>query len=90
MKVSELVMKEVDLMPPVLEEGILYVSKKYKTAIHLCACGCGIKTVTPLNCLTGWTLTESAEGATLQPSIGNMQFPCGSHYWITNGKIEWC
>lgn len=40
-------------MPPVLEHGKLYISKEYKVAIHLCACGCGIKTVTPLKIPNG-------------------------------------
>ena len=76
-------------MPEVadMEPGVLYVSKAYQVAIHLCACGCGAETVTPLHG-SGWTLTGDAR-PTLTPSIGNWQFPCRSHYYVTDGRIEW-
>jgi hypothetical protein len=38
----------VGLMPDKLEEGILYVSAQYGTAIHKCCCGCGEKVVISL------------------------------------------
>jgi hypothetical protein len=25
----------------------------------------------------------------LHPSIGNWSFPCQSHYWIRNNRVEW-
>lgn len=72
-----------------LEQGILYVSGKYRTATHLCACGCGKKVVTPLK--DGfWTLTQGGAGPTLSPSIGNFDIPCRSHYFIRNGDVIWC
>lgn len=74
-------------IPDVLDPGVLYISRIYSTAIHLCACGCGQQVVTPLSM---WTLTENALGeVTLHPSIGNWSFACQSHYWITNSKIIW-
>lgn len=71
-----------------MEPGILYVSETYGAAAHLCACGCGLETYTPLRPINegGWTLTD---GPTLRPSIGNYGFPCGSHYYVTNGEIQW-
>ena len=45
---DNLIPKFYDEIPNILENGILYISEKYKTAIHLCACGCGEHTVTPL------------------------------------------
>ena len=79
----------VEFIPEVknMKDGILYVSLKYKTAIHLCACGCKNQTVTPLS--QGWTLTNDRNKMSLRPSIGNFQFPCKSHYYITNNLIEW-
>jgi len=56
----------------------------FKTAIHLCACGCKEQVVTPLNKVTGWVLTE---GPTLNPSIGNQNFKCKSHYFINEGNV---
>ena len=25
----------------------------------------------------------------MDPSIGNWSFPCGSHYWLKNNKVQW-
>jgi len=75
-------------MPRDFETGILYVSEEYGVAGHLCPCGCGSKIITPLGA-TDWTLTEINGRASLKPSVGNWQIPCKSHYWITNGEIEW-
>jgi len=83
----------VDHVPRELEQGVLYVSEKYETAIHLCACGkCGWKTVTPFHDgSTGWNYTRTADDKiTLSPSIGNQQFPCKSHYFIQANKVVWC
>lgn len=79
---------DVETIPEQLEHGVIYVSEKYETAIHLCACGCGVQTVTPFNKPDGWLLTRDTNGVTLRPSIGNQKFECKSHYWITNGAIE--
>lgn len=86
--VTKLSTQDVELMPDVLEKGVIYVSEKYQIAIHLCACGCGIETVTPFGKPNGWDLTRGPNGITLSPSIGNMSFPCGSHYYVTDGKIQ--
>src|SRR4051812_5438055 len=77
-----------EFIPSSLDEGVLYVSKKYHTASHLCACGCRSKAVTPLN-PSGWQLGVKGGEPTLYPSIGNWSFPCQSHYWIRNGEIQW-
>ena len=90
MKYAKLETCEVEFMPEIKEQGILYVSRKFGLAIHLCACGCGIETVTPITGINCWTLTDSPEGITLRPSIGNQNFPCGSHYWITNNEVQPC
>lgn len=78
----------VEFIPKELEDGKLYISIRFKTAAHLCACGCGIKTFTPLS-PTDWKLTFDGKTVSLHPSIGNWAFPCRSHYWITKSKIEW-
>lgn len=79
----------VKTMPEKLEQGLLYISYEYEMAIHLCACGqCNNKTVTPFGD-GGWTLTDDAGLITLSPSIGNFQFPCRSHYYITNNEVQW-
>lgn len=78
----------VQHMPKTMEEGVLYYSKEYKTAAHLCACGCGEKIRTPIT-PTEWSISNSPAGPSLYPSIGNWQKKCRSHYWIASGRIKW-
>jgi hypothetical protein len=77
----------VEYIPDQLEEGILYISIKYCTAIHKCVCGCGNEVVTPIS-PTGWQLTFNGESVTLNPSIGNWNFDCKTHYWIVENKVR--
>lgn len=81
----------VDQIPEVklMKDGVLYISEKYGTAIHLCACGCGQQTVTPFHHSKGWNLTKLNNKVTLRPSISNWQFTCRSHYYITDNLVEW-
>lgn len=69
------------------DPGNLYVSMKFETAVHLCACGCGSKVVTPFG-PRDWVLTFDGT-VSLRPSVGNGQEPCRSHYHIRNDRIEW-
>lgn len=78
----------VDAIPSDLEDGFLYVSTAYGTAVHRCCCGCGKEVVTPLG-PTDWSVTVAAGAITVFPSIGNWSFPCKSHYWITRGQVRW-
>ena len=87
MKIGALRPTFVEYIPADLAPGVLYVSMPYATALHLCACGCGSKTVTPLSA-TGWIMTFDGT-VTLRPSIGNGQFPCRSHYLIDHDDITW-
>jgi len=81
-------LKSVEFIPKVLNERILFVSKRFNVAAHLCPCGCGTKVVTPLGPCE-WFLSVKKGKPTLFPSIGNWQIPCRSHYWIKKGQIEW-
>lgn len=94
MKLMSLQTRFVEEMPEDLEPGILYVSEKYGTAIHICACNtpeCGRKTVTPLrpHWGDGWRYVREGDLVTLDPSIGNFQMPCRAHYFIKKNQIEW-
>lgn len=80
--------KFVEFIPRELDEGILYVSREYGTASHKCCCGCGKEVVTPLS-PTDWMVSVERGLVSLKPSIGNWNFPCRSHYWITKGRIIW-
>jgi hypothetical protein len=87
-RLTFLIPEFVQYMPERLVEGVLYISRQFEVAIHLCACGCGEKTVTPFGGW-GWKLTVHEDDVTLNPSIGNYQFACRSHYWIENNQVRW-
>lgn len=76
----------VETVPEELEDGVLYISIRYKTAAHKCACGCGMKVATPIH-PTAWEMHWDGRAVSLSPSIGNWQFPCRSHYLIRRNKI---
>ena len=76
----------VDDIPEKLEPGLLYVSMRYATAMHLCCCGCGREVVTPLS-PAQWQLSFDGESISLRPSIGSWNIPCRSHYIIKNGGV---
>lgn len=78
----------VEFIPTHLEDGVLYVSEKYQTAIHKCCCGCGQEVVTPLSSAQ-WQVCIVGEKVTLYPSIGNWNSKCKSHYWIKKNRIVW-
>lgn len=78
----------VEFMPKDLQDGVLYISHKYRTASHRCCCGCGTKIVTPLR-ETEYRLIERDGAISLYPSIGNWNHPCQSHYWIKESRVEW-
>jgi hypothetical protein len=78
----------VEYVPSELAEGVLYVSIRYATAVHSCACGCGNKVVTPIT-PADWQLLFDGDTVSLAPSIGNWGFPCRSHYWIKGDEIRW-
>jgi hypothetical protein len=87
-RVSRLVPEFVELAPPELKEGVLYVSMVYGSAVHKCCCGCGEKVVTPFS-PTDWKLAFDGETVSLHPSIGNWGFKCRSHYWIRENEVHW-
>ena len=88
MRLDELTPMFVEEIPESVENGILYISMTYRTATHLCPCGCGNRVVTPLK--SGfWAMSERGGRVTIRPSIGSFNLPCLSHYFITDNKVEW-
>ena len=88
MTVKRLRHEFVELIPGKLEDGIIYISFAYATAVHRCCCGCGNEVVTPFS-PTDWKLTFDGESISLDPSVGNWSFDCKSHYWIESGMVNW-
>jgi Family of unknown function (DUF6527) len=84
----QLAHRYVEFIPKELDEGVLYISQRFKTASHLCCCGCGQKAVTPLN-PAKWRLIDHGSTISLSPSIGLGTFPCRSHYWIRQSRVDW-
>ena len=80
-KIFEMTPIYCDEIIEALEDGKIYISEKYSVAIHLCACGCKQKTVTPLG-VEDWKLTKIGNKVTLRPSIGNFmgEKPYHAHY----------
>ena len=75
--------------PRELEPGVLYISMEYATAVHSCCCGCGERVVTPFT-PTDWALTFDGESVTLNPSVGNWNQDCRSHYVIKRNRVIEC
>lgn len=80
--------KYVQHVPDQLEEGVLYISERFRICSHLCACGCKEEVVTPLS-HAEWRLFKDGEHVSLLPSIGNWNYDCKSHYFIEHNGIRW-
>lgn len=93
MKIETLEPAFVESAPDQLEEGVLYVSTTYASAMHLCCCGCGTEVITPLS-PARWSITFDGETISLWPSVGNWSQPCRSHYIIRKNQVigshSWC
>jgi hypothetical protein len=87
-RVNRLRPEFVEHVPEQLEDGVIYISMTFATALHACCCGCGREVVTPFK-PTDWTLIYNGESVSLEPSIGNWSFDCQSHYWIEEGCVRW-
>jgi hypothetical protein len=78
---------EVEFIPSLeaMELGKFYYSQVYKTASHLCPCGCG--TAWPIPIRDGeWSLNVDG-GLTISPSLAH-RINCQAHYVILNGEAR--
>ena len=88
MELKEFDLQVVRRVPEELQYGILYACFECNVVVHLCACGCGKKVVLPID-PNFWSVKYNGETVSLEPSIGNYQFPCQSHYWIKYNRVIW-
>ena len=86
MKIKQIRPEYVEFIPEHIEEGVLYISERYRTAVHMCCCGCGREVVTPLS-PAEWLVKRNGGRVSLWPSIGNWSYPCRSHYVIWDSRI---
>jgi hypothetical protein len=87
MRINALKPVFTEYIPADPEPGHLYLSMHFQTAVHLCACGCESKVVTPFG-PNDWVLTFDGT-VSLRPSVGNGQHDCRSHYYIRCDRIAW-
>lgn len=79
--------KSVERTPETLMADIVYVNNEFEIATLLCACGCGHR-ITLL--IPDGHQVENKNGfATISPSIGVWDASCKSHFYVTNGEIDW-
>ncbi len=84
-----------------MEQNVFYISKEFRTTLHLCFCGCGNLTVCPLwDVADGddrWCLKEHEDGTISlfggkdcsgPGSVYNYQLHCQSHYVIRKNKAK--
>ena len=64
----------VDYIPEQLDEGVLYVSIRFGTVVHRCACGCGDEVVTPLG-PAEWRLTYGRQDDLAGTVHWELEFP---------------
>ena len=72
-----------------LVPGIVYISMKHKTVVHRCPCGCGELSEFMLDPIR-FRIEYDGRSVTFDPSIGNSNLQCRSHYWIRQNQIRWC
>lgn len=65
--------------------GKLYYSDKYKTASHLCPCGCGEEFSIPIKG-GEWRIVDTNR-LTIEPSLAH-RINCKAHYVIQNGSVH--
>ena len=84
-----------------LEDGVLYVvdaeDQKEQFVEFNCPCGCGKTVWIPYykqgqqkEMYPAWSFKEENKKVTLSPSILSSGFPCRSHYFIRDNRIQWC
>jgi len=88
MELRKFELQVVHRIPSEIAQGILYVCFDCNVVVHLCACGCGEKVILPIS-PDFWSVIYDGENISLNPSIGNFQFSCRSHYWIKDNCVIW-
>lgn len=78
----------VEFIPDHVEDGVLYISERFRTCSHNCCCGCGEEVVLPLS-PAEWQLSRDGDAVSIWPSVGNWDYACKSHYVIRWNQVRW-
>ena len=73
-----------DLLP-----GIMYISMEHGMVVNRCPCGCGQLSEFMLDPIRH-RMEYDGEAVSFEPSIGNSNLRCRSHYWIRENQVQWC
>lgn len=87
-RIDRVTFEFVDLLPPNLVDGVVYISIEHRTIVHNCCSGCGERVVNGIG-PAEWKVVFDGETISLHPSIGNGALACNSHYWIRNNRVVW-
>lgn len=76
----------VERIPRQMAEAVVYHTEEFELAGLLCACGCGhrITLLVP----DSHEVWDDGGYVTISPSVGVLDAPCKSHFFITRGNVE--
>ncbi len=81
------VYEAVERIPKVLTAGVIYHNLEFQVAALACACGCGhrVSLLVP----AGHGIDVDGNVPSITPSILVADAPCRSHFYITEGEVDW-
>jgi hypothetical protein len=81
------VYEAVERIPKELRPGVVYHNVEFEVAALVCACGCGhrISLLVP----DGHRIAVADTVPSITPSILVADAPCHSHFYITDGEVDW-
>ena len=81
------VYEQVNAAPKAMKPGVVYHDTDFEFAEMLCPCGCGhrITLLVP----EGHRISVDGITPSISPSIAVCDAPCGSHFFIQNGEVDW-
>jgi len=81
------VYEAVQPIPKVLSAGVVYHNVEFEVAALVCACGCGhrISLLVP----DGHRIDVEGDVPSITPSILVADASCHSHFYITDGEVDW-
>jgi hypothetical protein len=81
------VYEQADPIPKLMQPGVVYHDADFELAELICPCGCGhrITLLVP----DGHQISVAGTTPSISPSIAVCDAPCGSHFFIREGRVVW-